>query len=75
MPVAVALYLVVLAVMRIYVIYKCLSWDCVSNAVPGVLRNCLNTTCWSEARYMVSELTLVLRYALLVKRLSSSSGD
>jgi hypothetical protein len=25
-PVAVALYLIVLAVMRIFVIYKCLSW-------------------------------------------------
>ncbi len=29
----------------------------------------------SNARYMVSELTRILRYALLVKRLSSSSGD
>jgi hypothetical protein len=26
-PVAVALYVIVLAMMRIYVIYKCLSWD------------------------------------------------
>ncbi len=44
-------------------------------ALVAIISNCLHTTCWTKARYMVSELTLVLRYALLMKRLSSSGGD
>ncbi len=37
--------------------------------------NCLYTICWTDARFTVKELAHVLRYALLMKRLSSFGGD
>jgi hypothetical protein len=44
---------------------KPLVYSCRRNAVPGVLSDCLYTTCGSKSSYLVYELTLILSYALL----------